>query len=170
MWQKIKRERITQLLKLLFLVILIFISLSFYLFLTQKRIVSKEVITDFTQSPIENKPERMESYIIKYRNNEDYLIHKYIFSDSKKAEGFFEEFLNKLNEQNREQELRGEEKSFIDQTQIEFNGYSGFKGKILKPEKRFGIIIRKDNFVIISSSKDEKNLNKVIKWFIKRNF
>jgi len=153
---------------LLLIIFLIFfiLTFSFYYFNKRKKIVHKEVLTDFSKSLAKNNPEKLENYLIKYKG-EDIILAKYIFSDDNEAKDFFEEFLNKLNEQNREQELRGEEQSFVNQTQIEVDRYSGLKGNFLKPEERFGIIIRKDTFVIISSSKEENNLDEVIKWFIK---
>jgi hypothetical protein len=154
-----------------FIIIFLFFSLtfSFYYFTERKEILKKEVSTNLSQALVINKPEKMESYQVRYKGK-DIFIYKYVFPNQNVANSFFGEFLNNLKEQNKQQQLRKEEEIFINQTQMEIDGYSGIKGVFLKPEKRFSVIIGKDNFVIISNSANENSLNKVIKWFIKKQF
>jgi preprotein translocase subunit YajC len=129
---------------------------SFYFFLSEKKIiVRKDVSTDFTHSSIINKPEKLEEYLISYRKK-DFILAKYTFLDSSLSNKFFDEFLVNVD------------KIFVERSPININNYTGLKGKVVKPEERFGIIIKGENFVIISSGDNEKNLMRIIQWFIKR--
>jgi hypothetical protein len=134
-----------------------FLTFLFYFFSEKKEILRKNV-WNVTDSLLENNPERAEGYLIKYKKDNFDLV-KYIFSDPEKASNFLKEFLDKV-----------EGKTFTTQSSIEVDGYSGFRGISLKPEGIFGIIVKKDNFVIVASGKKEENLIKLIKWFIRKKF
>lgn len=80
---------------------------------------------------------------------------KSIFSNKEKANGFFDYLLNIS---------RGlyEEKSRVE---VDFKNNSGFK---IPSTKRSAFLLKKDNVVIIANGENEKDLEKVVRWFIEK--
>ena len=139
------------------LVVLIFLILAstvvIYSYFTNGiTIVRKDVITDFSGTSVVNKPESEEDYLIKYKN-ENFSISKFIFLNSNVASSFYDEFLSAANE------------SYTNEESINIKEYFGLIVKSLEIE-RAGIIIKKNNIVIIATGKEKESLIKVVEWFI----
>jgi len=134
-----------------------FLTPLFYYFSERKEILRKNAWDIPESALIENKPQKGEGYLIKYKGKNFDLV-KYIFSDSKKASDFLKEILGQ------------EGVIFKNRGPIEIDSYSGLKGISLKTEGIYIIILRKDNFIVGGNGKNEENLIKVIKWFIRKKF
>lgn len=132
----------------LIIAILAIVGISAIVKMQEITIVRKDVITNFSESRTINKPEVEEDYLIKYGNRE-FLISSLKFSNGNIASNFFNEFI--LSYRN------------ISKENVAIKEYSGLALKLNEEE---GILLEKGNNVIIAKGRD-KDLVKVIEWFIK---
>lgn len=141
---------IIKILIITFIAIFIFFLLAYIQYTTPK-IVRKEIISNFNNIGIVNKPEAEEDFIIKYRDKEVYL-GRFVFSNNEISSNFYKEFLSSIGNYSAED--------------IEIEGYPGL---ILKEkQEKNAIILKKNNIVIIASCEEKNCLIKVVEWFIEK--
>lgn len=141
--------------KIVFVITAIISALIFLVYFqyTTPKVIRKEVLTNFTGVRIVNTPDREEDYLIKYNNREFYLS-RFIFSDEEISSNFYDEFLSSV-------------KNYTSEDHIQVWDYFGLALKF-SGQERNGVILRKDNIVIIASGEEKDGLMKVVEWFVKK--
>jgi acylphosphatase len=149
---------------LIFLILIFtFLVFTFSLFFWKGRvkIEKEETITDFSNSliPEEIRPIKETHRYFNYKGERIYIC-KIIFSDEKKAEDFY-----KFIEEN---EAKIKENK-IEKVNVSFENFSGLKFIYHNIQNsQIAFLLRNGEIVIIANGKNEKNLNKIIPWFLKR--
>jgi flagellar basal body-associated protein FliL len=143
--------------------IFIFLVFTFSIFFWKGRVEIKkeETITDFSNSliPEEIRPIKETHRYFNYKGERIYIC-KIIFSDEKKAEDFY-----KFMEEN---EAKIKENKF-EKVSVNFGNFSGSKFIYHNIQNsQIAFLLRNGEIVIIANGKNEKNLDKIIPWFLKR--
>lgn len=144
------------------LIVLVLFSFIFYWRYSQEKIIIEKEET-FTSFEGEIKPNFGKSYTIRYQSkdfNESYFVQKAVFQDSITADDFLKTFLAKVSD-------------FISNcTPIEIDGFEGKMCIMLSVDSKsplgYGVIIKKDNILIMASGPNKDNLLKVVTWFTKK--
>jgi acylphosphatase len=149
---------------LIFLILIFTFSVfTFSIFFEKERIKleREETITDFSNSliPEEIRPIKETHRYFNYKGERIYIC-KIIFSDEKRAEDFY-----KFMEEN---EAKIKEIKF-EKVNVNFENFSGSKYIYHDIQNsRIAFLLRNGEIVIIANGKNEKNLDKIIPWFLKR--
>lgn len=138
--------------------LLVFLSLCFtiilfYFFQERKIKIVKEMIqTDFSKAALPYTPIKSEYFLINYRKK-NFNLYRYTFSDNETLENSLKLFPLTTN--------------IVNQEEFNFNEYTGFLYQTkVDTSEVYSVFLRKENLVIIGIGENEKNLIKVIKWFL----
>ncbi|MEM4461189.1 MAG: hypothetical protein QXY70_03585 [Nanopusillaceae archaeon] len=145
------------LLLLMFLVVLV-IFLLYYFFGLRERIEivrEEEVNSTIDEIGLNYYSKKLVVRYISRGYNETYLVETFLFQNENEGKKFMDYFLEKVN-------------STI--SNKEFIKISEFEGNIATLNYRpgYGLIIRKNNYIIVASGSNKINLIKVVEWVTKR--
>ena len=140
-------------LSIILILILIGIGLFIWWYGFSPKVISRETIRDFSESSLETIPKSAEGYQIRYKNS---LIHlnKVTFTDSLRAEEFFDEYREKIVK-----DYGKEEGDII---------LDNYKGIMFLAEKNYGVLLKKQENVIIAWGPELEKVKSAIEWFFKK--
>jgi acylphosphatase len=156
-----KKKKIFIIIFLILIFTFLVFTFSIFFWKGRVKIEKEETITDFSNSliPEEIRPIKETHRYFNYKGERIYIC-KIIFSDEKKAEDFY-----KFIEEN---EAKIKENK-IEKVNVSFGNFSGLKFIYHNIQNsQIAFLLRNGEIVIIANGKNEKNLNKIIPWFLKR--
>ncbi|MEM5875632.1 MAG: hypothetical protein QXW01_03695 [Candidatus Aenigmatarchaeota archaeon] len=147
-----------RLLVLLILFLVLTIFLLYYVFGLREKIEiirEEEVNSTIEEIGLNYYSKKLVVRYISRGYNETYLVETFLFQNENEGKKFMDYFLEKVN-------------STI--SNKEFIKISEFEGNIatLNYIPGYGLIIRKNNYVIIASGSNKINLIRVVEWITKR--
>jgi len=146
-----------------FLIVLLFfailaIFLLYYVFASREKIkIEREGEINSTIEEI-NVSYYSKKLVLRYISrgfNETYFVETFLFQNEDEGKKFMEYFLEKVSN------------SISNKEPIKISDFEGIVAS-LNYQPGYGLIIRKNNYVIIASGPNKSNLIKVVEWIIKR--